>query len=149
MVCLAIPTLRPLYLRHRGLAVNSTHPHHPADDVLPQFTMCEPDVGAAPVVPSTKSLDLESGPSSLESTLRSTPGSTPNSVQDEKFDSVPEVEILPSRLPKAYLSRGQDSVDEILGLYGQNYAYGQSRSHGQIWIKNEVSMQETAATNLP
>lgn len=93
--------------------------------------------------------DLESGPSSMESTPRSTPGSTPNSVQDEKFDSVPEVEILPSRLPKAYLSRGQDSVDEILGLYGQNYQYGQSQNHGQIWIKNEVSVQESTATNWP
>ncbi|ERT02453.1 uncharacterized protein SPSK_05290 [Sporothrix schenckii 1099-18] len=154
MVCLAIPTLRPLYLRHRGLAVTSTHPRHPADDVLPQFTMCGPTPGAGAMAPTQgppkfADVDLESGPSSIDSTPRSTPGSTPDSVQDEKFDSVPEVETLPSRLPKAYLSRGQDSVDEILGLYGPNYAHGQGQKHGQIWIKSEVSVQETAATNWP
>ncbi|CAK7229098.1 hypothetical protein SCUCBS95973_007104 [Sporothrix curviconia] len=145
MVCLAIPTLRPLYLRHRGLAVNSTHRPHPADDVLPQFTMCEPEPVA---LPPAKAVDLESGFSTSESTPDNTPSGTPGSVQDEKFDSVSEVEILPSRLSRAYINRGQDSVDEILGLYGQNYAQS-GQGHGQIWIKNEVSVQETVSQNWP
>lgn len=155
MVCLAIPTLRPLYLRHRGLAVSSTHQHHPADDILPEFTMCAPEQIALP--PSKPSMDLESALSTSGSSSGSAPDSkpgsspgsssdsSPESVQDEKFDSNPEIEILPSRLPKAYMSRGQDSVDEILGLYGPSY--GQSR--GQIWIKNEVRVEQTTAPNWP
>ncbi len=53
MVCLGIPTLRPLYLKQRGLSIgygDRAHTHH-SDPGLPQFTMC--DQKPAPSAPGT------------------------------------------------------------------------------------------------
>jgi len=43
MVCLGIPTLRPLYLKQRGMSIGYTGREHTRDDdpEMPAFTMCE------------------------------------------------------------------------------------------------------------
>jgi hypothetical protein len=42
MVCIGIPTLRPLYLKSRGVSSTYGRHGHSAASQLPQFTMCEP-----------------------------------------------------------------------------------------------------------
>ncbi len=158
MVCLGLPTLRPLYLRHRGLAVTSMHPRHQHNDALPQFTMCAPELvpvrkslvttdieAAAGTIPSSMHTRLgNSAPESVstaECLVESTPRSTPDSIQNEKF-AMHNVEITPMQPARVYAGRAKDSVDEILGLYGQSRSQSRgprdSQREGQIWIKNEV-----------
>ena len=58
MVCLAIPTLRPLYLRRRGISVvgyGDRPPTHASDPDLPQFTM----ITTYPADQKRPDLDLE------------------------------------------------------------------------------------------
>ena len=137
MVCLGIPTLRPLYLRRRGRPVDSTRPARAADDVLPQFTMVAAD--------QATELDVEMGPSgsipegtgmkSGSRSAASTPYSSPGSVQAEKFDAmtVGVASMLPARPLRSYgSSRTQDSVDEILGLYDEN------GGPGHAWTRHEM-----------
>ncbi|EPE02434.1 hypothetical protein F503_00702 [Ophiostoma piceae UAMH 11346] len=161
IVCLGIPTLRPLYLKKRGRPVDSTHPAHAADDVLPQFTMVAVDQPSEEAQQPDVA-DVERGPrghsrgSIPESTgsrsCVSTPYSSPDSVQTEKFDAmnIGITSILPARPPRSYgSSRTQDSVDEILGLYDENGGPGPAPGHGQIWIKNEIRVEKTVASNWP
>ncbi|KAK3938887.1 hypothetical protein QBC46DRAFT_460024 [Diplogelasinospora grovesii] len=59
MVCLGIPTLRPLYLKKRGMSIGYGDRRHSQygndEDVLPQFEMCGPEP-QPPLPPSEKPL---------------------------------------------------------------------------------------------
>ncbi|KAI0601176.1 hypothetical protein F4775DRAFT_543060 [Biscogniauxia sp. FL1348] len=91
MVCIGVPTLRPLYLKARGVA--SAYGHHArseASDAPPQFTMCD---RKAPIGP---------GP----------PAQVDSGFSHSRTDSNV------TKPPDTYYARGvRDSVDDIISEY--------------------------------
>ncbi|KAB5549610.1 hypothetical protein GE09DRAFT_1174508 [Coniochaeta sp. 2T2.1] len=120
MVCLGIPTLRPLYLKKRGMSIgygNYANRHHSrAEEQIPEFTM----IDTKPPV-----FDSRSGRES---------SSTHTDVEACGSASAMSVDI-PMRPPSAHLRAGgpsrYDSVDEIFSLYDPE---NPNQNTGVIWI---------------
>src|SRR3569833_2449708 len=94
MICLGIPTLRPLYLKRRGIPVEYGHQVERHASELPQFTMCEPGPMLGP-------------PAKCESIASSYITSDDGPAKPESAHS-------------KHVRGHNDSVDEILGLYDNN-----------------------------
>ncbi|KAH9885328.1 hypothetical protein F4778DRAFT_761137 [Xylariomycetidae sp. FL2044] len=124
MVCIGVPTLRPLYLEARGMTIGTGYANRERNSgsVLPQFKMCEPKAGAA----------------------------SPAAVRDSGFSQLQDLEkdggvgkAMVARPPGAHVMRSRcDSVDEIISGY-------QTRDTGVIWVKNEVQVEKVVDENWP
>jgi len=94
VICIGIPTLRPLYLRTRGMSIGYANRSRSQASELPQFTMCD----AKPIVdPYVR--DSASSQAPLKGDVEST-GS-------------------PARPPTAHTREAGDSIDGIVNLYDQ------------------------------
>lgn len=116
MVCLGVPTLRPLYLKQRGLSIGyADRDHSRPDEALPRFTM----IDQKPTAFEPSGRDSSSSHTKVEAS-----GSTV------------------ARPPSAHLREPTcyDSVDEIFSLYDQNQNQHQSQNSGIIWVKSEVQV---------
>jgi len=124
VICIGIPTLRPLYLRTRGMSIGYANRSQSRASELPQFTMCD----AKPVVdPYVR--DSASSQAPLRGDLESTgsPARPPTALTKETRDA-------------------GDSIDGIVNMYDQP---AQSNS-GVIWVKNEVQVRiEREDANWP
>ncbi|KAK3343475.1 hypothetical protein B0T25DRAFT_300146 [Lasiosphaeria hispida] len=158
MVCLGIPTLRPLYLKQRGLsqAYGERGNTHASNSELPQFTMCD----QKPLDPTPKPAPIvqqEPAPIITQQEKARDPSPPPSFLRDSSSSHtmVESPEPYPAR-PESVYTRGRsdsDSVDDILGLYDSE----RSRSRGRntkfndynnsnistspptvIWVKSEV-----------
>lgn len=122
MVCLGIPTLRPLYLKARGMTIGYGSRDHTHDD-LPNFTMCE------------RKPDLNTGLDTFQSDVKPKIDPAPERPDDairvmEEGDGLSIGGV--SRPASAHLIMGSvarrgmiqeerdDSVEEILNLYGHH-----------------------------
>jgi hypothetical protein len=126
MVCLGIPTLRPLYLKQRGqLSIGYDGRSHgtQADEELPQFTMVD------------QKPPVEFDPSGRDS-------SSTHNTKVEASSSIASSSI--AKPPPAHTKEmpvGYDSVDEIFSLYDQNHQQGgSSQNTGVIWVMSEVQV---------
>lgn len=147
MVCLGIPTLRPLYLRTRGLSIGyaDTHTTHAIDPELPEFVMLD-----------RKSHESSSPPTAPQAGHDTRPR-TPSFLLRDSGSSHTVVESVPRPQPRVQLerpasahTRGRsepDSVDDILGLYDERRSPSRGRNKdmtgtglGGIWVRNEVSI---------
>lgn len=156
MVCLGIPTLRPLYLKQRGMSIGySDRAHtHNSDPELPLFTMCE-QKPPAPVPPRTsekveaesaevaegigeKTGHMELEESATQADARtSSPG--PTSFLRDSSSSHTMVESSPS--PEPHVQRPEsartrdrsDSVDDILGLYNSDRSRSRGRAKAALY----------------
>lgn len=145
MVCLGVPTLRPLYLRHRSLSIgygDREHNSH-ADEQLPRFTM----------------VDQKPPPAYVEPEAARAASASSSHTKVEAGDS----SSLPARPPSAHLKgshlpgeAGYDSVDEIFSLYDPESQRSQSQNSlhpnqntGVIWVKSEVEIKRDADANWP
>lgn len=120
MVCLGVPTLRPLYLKQRGMSIGyANHQDHTnPDDELPQFTMCDnkPPLGD----PSTRESSSSQGTAVASASFQ----------LDKK-----EVEVEVTRPSSVHIrgttpADGVDEIGEILGLYDEN------APSGVVWVKS-------------
>lgn len=132
MICLGVPTLRPLYLKQRGQLSIGYNSHarrsrEDEEDELPRFTMVDQKPPIA--------FDFEPAPSEPDSL----------STHDGKVERTHNL----SRPPMAHVKgpgAAYDSVDEIFSLYNQNAeragTAGSSHSHnsGVIWVQSEVQV---------
>lgn len=156
MVCLGIPTLRPLYLRKRGLDVEygDKGQTHATDPELPLFTMCEqptPEVTPVREKPSTSSSQLPlQGPGghggletqgttlhTIEEDRQQEEAYEPTSfLRDSSSTSSSHTMVEPTPSPEPYIQRPEsvrsrdrsNSIDDILGLYDSD----RSRSRGRV-----------------
>ncbi|KAK0614370.1 hypothetical protein B0T14DRAFT_570311 [Immersiella caudata] len=164
MVCLGVPTLRPLYLRQRGMTVGYSDRAntHATDPELPLFTMCEQKPGEfkPPAKKQVIQEEQQEKPKPLEKPQEMEP------TQEKQYKSSPEpttflrdssssrtaVESSPS--PEPCLPRPEsvrirdrsDSVDDILGLYDSDRSRSRGRTapvHNsisqptEIWVRSE------------
>lgn len=129
MVCLGVPTLRPLYLKKRGMSIGyADRDHSRAEEQLPQFTMVD---HKPPIV-----FDLEScrdSSSASSHTKVEASGSGDASIPT----APPSVHV---REPAGY-----DSVDEIYSLYDENGCQHPNQNSGVIWVKSEVQVSRNEA----
>ncbi|KAK4454849.1 hypothetical protein QBC34DRAFT_103193 [Podospora aff. communis PSN243] len=170
MVCLGVPTLRPLYLRQRGMTIGYSDRAntHATDPELPLFTMCEQKPGDSK--PPTEKQEMKEKPQEKPQEVEQvqekpcTSSSEPKSFLRDSSSSRTAVESSPSpepclpTKPERVQSRDRsDSVDDILGLYDSD----RSRSRGrnvpvdttisqptEIWVRSEfrvdVERQDSA-----
>ncbi|KAL7622651.1 hypothetical protein AAE478_008164 [Parahypoxylon ruwenzoriense] len=111
MVCIGIPTLRPLYLRTRGsTSVFANQGRSNNTSELPRFVMCD-----------RKSLSF------LPPPVRG-PGFSHHSRTDSNI----------SRPPAAYTKAGSDSVDEIISEY-QNQHTGVIWVKNEVRVREDVA----------
>ncbi|KAK3315652.1 hypothetical protein B0H66DRAFT_347873 [Apodospora peruviana] len=150
MVCLGIPTLRPLYLRNRGISVAYTEgalTNHDigSDPELPRFTMLDQKAPPSPQTPQQPQ-HISRPPSPQPTGEKGKLG--PHHIRDSS-SSHTMVESAPSPEPKfplyttagtiirppssAHTKRSRsDSVDDILGLYDErSRSRGRSRASGR------------------
>jgi len=165
MVCLGVPTLRPLYLRHCGMTANyssKANNTHATDPELPLFTMCEqkpgsqnpthppqekpPQVFAPQPPPNEKPKPHNPNPSPEPTTFLRDSSSSRTAV-----DSTPSPEPCLPRPESAHTHtrHRSDSVDDILGLYDSERSRSRGRavtphSYGNdhhppatIWVRSE------------
>jgi hypothetical protein len=132
MICLGVPTLRPLYLKQRGqLSIgygsHARHTHEEEEDELPQFTMLD----------QKPPIEFDFGPVPS--------GRDSASTHDGKVEAKSNL----TRPPTAHIKgpgAGYDSVDEIFSLYDQNPQRGaaggssHSQNSGGIWVRSEVQV---------
>jgi hypothetical protein len=162
MVCLGVPTLRPLYLRQRGMTIGYSDRAntHATDPELPLFTMCEQKPGdskppaekqAMKEDPQEKS--QEAGPIQ-EKHYSSSP--EPKSFLRDSSSSRTAVESSPSpepclpMKPESVRTRDRsDSVDDILGLYDSDRSRSRGRNApihtdisqpAEIWLRSEFQV---------
>ncbi|KAK0634269.1 hypothetical protein B0T17DRAFT_512881 [Bombardia bombarda] len=141
MVCLGIPTLRPLYLRRRGTSIGYADRVHTRldacnddDQQLPQFSEKKPidlpqNIQQTPPNFSPQVYNLNPIDHKIHELRDPTPQETPNYLRDSAsshtmVESSPSPEFHPTttmcRPPSAHVKRGRsDSVDAILGLYDE------------------------------
>ncbi|KAL2127220.1 hypothetical protein VTI74DRAFT_11078 [Chaetomium olivicolor] len=156
MVCLGIPTLRPLYLRRRSTSIGygDHHTAHRDDPESPQFTMCEPKEQPPSTPPSEKAMPGQVPRPQSPNFLRDSASS------HTVVESTPSTDGTPLTKPPPAHTKGHnnsDSVDDILGLYKER-SRSRGRSHqppvggpsGVIWVKNEVTVnREQRHENWP
>lgn len=125
MICIGVPTLRPLYLRTRGFASSlgygrSVRSHN---SQLPQFDMVEPkSVGGSTVRDSGQAF---MSPPSSRAGLNPAP---------------------PPRAHTRTSSRGTWDLEE---QKGPSYLDESERRQGVIWIQNDVSVERDYAQDWP
>ncbi|OIW23922.1 hypothetical protein CONLIGDRAFT_116202 [Coniochaeta ligniaria NRRL 30616] len=134
MVCLGIPTLRPLYLKKRGMSIGyAGRDHSRADEVLPQFTM----IDHKPPVFDASGRDSTSCHTDVEACRGGSGGGSGSGGENA-----------PARPPSAHL-RGEpsryDSVDEIFSLYDPDQNQHPNQNTGVIWVKSEVQVSRKDA----
>lgn len=155
MVCLGIPTLRPLYLKQRGMSIGySDRAHtHNSDPELPMFTMCEnkpptqppqtPQTPEKPVVDDSTAVEATNHKmGEIEEEQQGTQSDEPgydlelSTFLRDSASSHTMVESSPSPEPeiqrpeRARTRERSDSVDDILGLYDSD----RSRSRGRAKV---------------
>lgn len=174
MVCLGVPTLRPLYLRQRGMTIGYSDRAntHATDPELPLFTMCEQKPGdSKPPAEKQEMKEKPQGnplekPEEVEQAqgMQYSSSPEPKSFLRDSSSSRTAVESSPSpepclpMKPESVRTRDRsDSVDDILGLYDSD----RSRSRGrnvpvhttvsqptEIWVRSEfrvdVERQDSA-----
>jgi hypothetical protein len=132
MVCLGIPTLRPLYLRKRGMSIGYAGRNHSrADEVLPEFTM----IDNKPPIFDPSGHDSSSCHTDVEA-CGAASGSGRVSGSGDAPTRPPSVHLRAE--PSRY-----DSVDEIFSLYDPDQHPNQNT--GVIWVKSEVQVSRKAA----
>ncbi|KAH8900234.1 hypothetical protein GQ53DRAFT_709630 [Thozetella sp. PMI_491] len=131
MVCLGIPTLRPLYLKHRGIHTEYGRQGHSRGSVLPQFTMI--DRKASPPASlhdaeSTHTVSITYEPIAYAHVRPATAHAPPKPALRSSSD------VARPATAHTHTSRPtDDTVDEIVNMYGSG-----SRA---IWVKKEVQVQ--------
>jgi hypothetical protein len=139
MVCLGIPTLRPLYLRRRGsIGYSGYADRHRSrvEEQLPQFTM----IDNKPPVFDPSLRDSSSCHTDVEACGGSASGSGSGSLKP--LTPPPSAHTRPR--PSRY-----DSVDEIFSMYDQNHPEHPSQNTGVIWVKSEVQVSRKEHENWP
>lgn len=142
MVCLGIPTLRPLYLRRRGsIGYSSYADRHQSlvEEQSPQFTMIDnkPPIFDPPVRDSSSChTDVEA----CRSGSRSGSGSASGSPRVPARPSTAHTRVRPS----CY-----DSVEEIFSMYDQNHPQHVGQNTGLIWVKSEVHVSRRDHEHWP
>lgn len=147
MVCLGIPTLRPLYLKQRGqLSIGyDGHQHDTQEDEeeLPRFTMVDQKPPLEFDSPRPDSTSTHDTSMKLEAASGSSSVAKPRPAHTREPGGA-----------------GYDSVDEIFSLYDQNQQQQMlnqqqggrgSPSSGVIWVMNEyqVSRDDLEKRNWP
>lgn len=154
MVCLGIPTLRPLYLKQRGMSIGySDRAHtHNSDPELPLFTMCEnkpptqpPQISEKPMVEDTRVIEATTNKmGKIEEEQHEIqpdePGSDPqpttflrdSSSSHTMVESSPSPEPQIQRPERARTRERSDSVDDILGLYDSDRSRSRGRAKGAL-----------------
>lgn len=129
MVCLGIPTLRPLYLKKRGMSIGyADRRHSRADEVLPQFTM----IDSKPPVFDPSGHDSSSCHTDLEA--------GDGKGGSARGGSSSGTGTMPLRPPSVHLkgeSSRYDSVDEIFSLYDPEQGQHPNQNSGLIWVKSD------------
>ncbi|KAK0706177.1 hypothetical protein B0T26DRAFT_444813 [Lasiosphaeria miniovina] len=158
MVCLGIPTLRPLYLKHRGRSIGygDRQHSHASDPELPQFDMVDqkhagpsqgPQLGEQGPIPHDHKRQDHKQDHKQQIILPASP--PPSYVRDSTSShTVVEPEPSPEPLPELakplnVYSRGRDSVDDILGLYDAE----RSRSRGRTVSRGNHSNKSSSSNN--
>jgi len=132
MVCLGVPTLRPLYLKQRGMTIGDSERAntHATDPELPIFTMCEQKPAAPKPQEATQVEETEEAEEAPGKSHHHSPEPTSflrdSSSSRTMVESSPSPEPYPTRPESAYTRDRSDSVDDILGLYNSD----RSRSRG-------------------
>lgn len=129
MICVGVPTLRPLYLRARGKqGTYGSHGRSANGDNLPQFTMLRDKPTILPPKPNTGSDSTSSTPSRLEAGLA----------------KPADIYTRPQTAPQVY---NRDFYPE------EKTGVNTGNRGGVIWVKNEIRIREDSAewplTNKP
>ncbi|KAK3386813.1 hypothetical protein B0H63DRAFT_520889 [Podospora didyma] len=162
MVCLGIPTLRPLYLKYRGESIGygDRYHTHAEDPELPNFTMCD----QKPLDPAPKyeqSQPLEEREERRQQTPNPSFSPPPNYMRDSgSSHTMVGSEAAPSPEPQHFLTKpasvhkrghsDRDSVDDILGLYDVERSRSRGRSRNtNISRDNSNNNSKTSLNNPP
>ncbi|KAK0638975.1 hypothetical protein B0T16DRAFT_337447 [Cercophora newfieldiana] len=159
MVCLGVPTLRPLYLRQRGMTngYSERANTHATDPELPLFTMCEKKPGDQKL-PAEKQLVHEE-PQYTAPIQEKHTESNPEPTSFLRDSSSSRTAVGTPLSPEPYLTRPEsahtrgrsDSVDDILGLYDSDRSRSRGRNRPvhdtgrpptEIWVKSEFRVDE-------
>ncbi|KAH7625147.1 hypothetical protein B0T09DRAFT_66577 [Sordaria sp. MPI-SDFR-AT-0083] len=157
MVCLGIPTLRPLYLRRRGMTED--HEDHPSDQnnlELPEFTIVEQHkqeqhqkkIGDHKLPTSSGSHNKAERSPSPPPPAYVRDSASSHTVVD--VDSLQDVEtfqtpLSPPSMQKKSRRRRNDSVDDILGLYDAERSRSRGTAHSQ-GTRSTMSAHESSST---
>lgn len=157
MVCLGIPTLRPLYLRRRGMTED--HEDHPPNQInleMPDFTIVEQHKQEQQQKQfGDHKLSTTSGSHSKADRSPSPP--PPAYIRDSAsshtvvdIDSLRDVEtfqtpLSPASMQKKSRRRRNDSVDDILGLYNAERSRSRGTAHSQA-TRSTMSAHESSST---
>ncbi|KAK5653445.1 hypothetical protein OQA88_8931 [Cercophora sp. LCS_1] len=159
MVCLGIPTLRPLYLRKRGLDVEygEKGQTHATDPELPLFTMCERPTPEQTPIQEKPSSQIPHQDLSRSNRSETSGGNTLHTIQEDRQEDVYEptsflrdssstssshTMVEPTPSPEPFIQRPEsactrersNSIDDILGLYDSD----RSRSRGRVKTPESV-----------
>jgi hypothetical protein len=163
MVCLGIPTLRPLYLRRRGsIGYSGYADRHRSggglEEQLPQFTMIDqkpPIFDPSLRDSSSCHTDVEacgsgqgSGQGSVRLDTPTRPATAHARAGPSHYDSG-ELPARPATAQTRVAPSRYDSVDEIFNMYDQNDPRHPDQNTGVIWVKSEVQVSRKDHVNWP
>lgn len=158
MVCLGIPTLRPLYLRRRGMTED--HEYHPPNQnnlEMPEFTIVEQHKQEQQQKSSGDHKTPTPGASSKVERSPSPP--PPAYVRDSAsshtivdMESLRDIDTFQTPLSPASMQRknrrrrGNDSVDDILGLYNAERSRSRGTTAHSQGSRSTMSAQDSSSS---
>ncbi|KAK3491077.1 uncharacterized protein B0T23DRAFT_397110 [Neurospora hispaniola] len=158
MVCLGIPTLRPLYLRRRGMTED--HEYHPPNQnnlEMPEFTIVEQHKQEQQQKQSGDHKTPTAGAGSKAERSPSPP--PPAYVRDSAsshtivdMESLRDIDTFQTPLSPASMQRknrrrrGNDSVDDILGLYNAERSRSRGTTAHSQGSRSTMSAHDSSST---